>query len=212
MRREHRFVILEDHPLVREALMQKIVTHLGDINFVYSGKDVFEARTAIAETGADCVIVDLDLGDGRSPSANIAMLNQFDVPILVVSALGGPALIREAFSAGVSGYVSKSADPLEFLLAVSTALRGETYTSQEAAAALLTDASNSAGLSIQEQRALVLYASGMKMRAVGTTMGVSEGTAREYIKRVRAKYERAGKRLPTKTDLYRTAREEGLIP
>jgi DNA-binding NarL/FixJ family response regulator len=67
-------------------------------------------------------------------------------------------------------------------------------------------------LSEQERRAMVLYASGLKMRAVARRMGVTEGTAQEYIKRVRQKYDRAGVPLPTKTDMYRVARDEGLVP
>jgi hypothetical protein len=43
-------------------------------------------------------------------------------------------------------------------------------------------------------------------------MGVKSTTAAEYVKRVRDKYLRAGMPLPTKTDLYRQARAEGLVP
>jgi transposase len=59
---------------------------------------------------------------------------------------------------------------------------------------------------------MVLYASGLKMRAVARRMGVSEGTAQEYIKRVRSKYLQAGTPVSTKTDMYRMARNEGLVP
>jgi hypothetical protein len=47
---------------------------------------------------------------------------------------------------------------------------------------------------------------------VARRMGVTEGTAQEYIKRVRAKYLKAGTPVPTKTDMYRMARSEGLVP
>ena len=43
-------------------------------------------------------------------------------------------------------------------------------------------------------------------------MSVKPATAQEYIKRVRAKYLKAGTPLPTKTDMYRMARSEGLVP
>ena len=207
-----RFVILEDHPLVREALVARLVQHEGDIDLVYSGASVSEALAAIGRRGADCLILDLDLDDAVSPIVNIANLLEADVPILIVSALGDGATIRAAFSAGVTGYVSKSADPEELGAAVDAALRGEKYTSPEAAAALLADSTTVVGLSDQERRAMVLYASGLKMRAVARHMGVSESTAREYIRRLRTKYEKAGAPLPSKTELYRMARREGLLP
>ena len=50
------------------------------------------------------------------------------------------------------------------------------------------------------------------MEAVSRRMGVSVTTAQEYIKRVRAKYLKAGTPVPTKTDMYRMARSEGLVP
>jgi len=207
-----RFVILEDHPLVREALASRLVLHFGDMTPVYSGADIDEAVVAIEQTGADCIILDLDLNDNRSPLLNIAMLSDTGVPILIVSALGDSTTIRSAFTAGVTGFVSKSAEPAELVSAVESALRGEKYTSAEAAAAMLADTSSLVELSDQERRAMVLYASGLKMRSVARHMGVSESTAREYIRRLRAKYDKAGAPLPSKTELYRMAQREGLIP
>jgi DNA-binding NarL/FixJ family response regulator len=207
-----RFVVLEDHPLVREALTDRLVSHFGDVDLAYAGADVTDALEAMAVSPADCVVLDLDLDDGRSPLANLAELSESGVPILIVSALGDQATIRAALAVGASGFVSKQAESSELMTAVEATLRGEPYTSAEVAAALLSSAPTTVALSDQERRAMVLYASGLKMRAVARRMGVTEGTAQEYIKRVRAKYVKVGIPLPTKTDLYRVARSEGLVP
>lgn len=207
-----RFVILEDHPLVREALAERLATHLGHIDVAYVGQSVPEAIIAIGSGGADCIILDLDLDDGRSPVANVLDLAETEVPILIVSALGDPGAIRASLMAGAAGFISKQAEPAQLMEAVHATLRGEQYTSPEVAAALLSGAATSVPLSDQERRAMVLYASGLKMRTVARRMGVTEGTAQEYIKRVRAKYLKAGTPLPTKTDMYRMARSEGLVP
>lgn len=206
-----RIAILEDHPLVREALRERLSSQLGDLDLVYSGASVEEALTACAD-GADCIILDLDLNDGRSPIANVLAFTDVDLPVLVVSALGDPGTIRGILTAGAMGFISKQADVPELLEAVRATLQGEPYTTPEVAAAVLGSAESSVGLSEQERRAMVLYASGLKMSAVARRMGISTGTAQEYIKRVRAKYERAGNPLRTKTDLYRQARGEGLMP
>jgi hypothetical protein len=42
-------------------------------------------------------------------------------------------------------------------------------------------------------------------------MDVKPASVQEYIKRVRHKYLLAGTPLPTKMDLYRKAKEEGLV-
>ena len=207
-----RFVILEDHPLVREALAERLVRHLGDVDFVYIGDSVLSALTAIEEHGVDVVVMDLDLNDSVSPIVNVVSLAETGARVLIVSALGDGVTIRAAFTAGVIGFLPKSAEPEEFVAAIEAALRGEKYTSAEAAAAMLADSDSLVDLSDQERRAMVLYASGLKMRAVARHMGVSDSTAREYIRRLRAKYEKAGAPLPSKTELYRMAQREGILP
>jgi two-component system, NarL family, uhpT operon response regulator UhpA len=206
-----RLAILEDHALVREALATRLKRAIANATIVYEGSSLTDCKRAIVTTGCDCIILDLDLGDGSPAEFNVAEMVRTDIPVLVVSALASPAIIRTAFSLGVFGYISKSGEPEEITKAVIAALAGETYTSSEAAAAIMSAASTSVALSKQERRAMVLYASGMKMRTVASTMGVTEGTAQEYIKRMRAKYDKAGTPLSTKTDIYRMAVAEGLM-
>lgn len=206
-----RLAILEDHALMREALAHRLQQAMSDSTIVYQGSSLADCKNVIAAGGCDCIILDLDLGDGRTAESNIAAMVRTDVPVLIVSALASPAIIRTAFSLGVYGYIPKTSEPEEITDAVMSALVGETYTSSEAAAAIMSEVTTSVSLSEQERRAMVLYASGMKMRAVANAMGVTEGTAREYIKRMRAKYDRAGTPLSTKTDIYRMAVSEGLM-
>jgi hypothetical protein len=210
--RQSRFAVLEDHPLVREALVARILSSEDSLEVAYSGASVDQALELLKPGDVDFIVLDLDLSDGRSPTVNIDRLGGLECPILIVSAFGDGATIRAAFAAGVAGFVSKSADPDEFVAAVKATIAGETFTSAEAAAAMLEDTSTLVHLSDQERRAMVLYASGLKMRSVARQLGVSESTAREYIRRLRAKYDKAGAPLPTKTEMYRMAQKEGLLP
>ena len=208
----NRLVVLEDHPLVRDAMVSLLVPHLEDVEIVYAGASVDEAARAIEEHGADLVVLDLDLNDGRSPVANVAAIADLGTPVIVVSALGDPATIRACLAAVVLGYVSKQARPEEVLQALQAALRGEQVMSPEVASALLHQPDDQLHLSEQERRAMVLYASGLKMESVARRMNVSRTTAEEYIKRVRAKARKAGTPLPTKTDMYRMAQRAGMLP
>ena len=199
-------------------MVSLLVPHLSDesaeqsAEIVYAGASIDEAVRAISQAGADLVILDLDLNDGRSPVANVAAMADLGVPVLVVSALGDPATIRACLAAGVVGYVSKQARPEEVLGALQSALRGEQTMTPEVAAALLHHPDDQLNLSDQERRAMVLYASGLKMESVARRMNVSRTTAEEYIKRVRAKARKAGTPVPTKTDMYRMAQRSGLLP
>ena len=66
-------------------------------------------------------------------------------------------------------------------------------------------------LTDQEQRVLMLYASGLKMAAVARTLHISPYTAKEYIDRVRTKYANAGRPASTKLDLHREAVRDGYV-
>lgn len=207
-----RFVILDDHPLVRRALWDNLVLRLDDIRLCYEGASVSEAVRVIAIDGCDCAILDLDLGDQRSPVSNVEELHATGVPILVVSALGDHVLVRSTLLAGALGYISKQADVDLFMHAVQATIAGKQYMSPEIASALIAGSENAVELSDRERTAMTLYASGLKMTSVARQMDVAVGTAQEYIKRVRAKYAKSGNPLSTKTELYQQARSEGMLP
>ena len=207
-----RILVIEDHPLMREALEARLQTSLGDVAIAYSGASLVDAIAVVRAGPVDCAVLDLDLGDGSSPVVNTAQLVDAGCRVLIVSALADPATVRAALRAGALGFVSKAA-PLEDLAeSLRATLRGEPSTSRDVAEILYSDESPSVQLSERERTAMVLYASGLKIDAVARRMDVKPATVQEYIKRVREKYLRAGTPLPSKTDLYRQAKEEGLVP
>jgi DNA-binding NarL/FixJ family response regulator len=205
------FVVLEDHPIVRAALIERLLGQYPEANIVYEGKSVTQAMATIKADHVDCVILDLDLGDTRPPIQNTLDLIECGSPILIISALADPAVVRSSLIAGALGFVSKNANQEDFLECVAATLRGEQSISRDLAAILYND-TLSVALSAREREAMVLYASGLKLEAVARKMNVQPGTASEYIKRVREKYSKAGKPVSTKTDLYKQAVQEGLLP
>lgn len=207
-----RVLVIEDHPLFRDALALRIRETLGRVEIGYSGASIQEALAAHQTAPADCAILDLDLGDGRSAVLNTTDLIVAGCPVLIVSAMATPATVRSAIQAGALGFVSKQASVQEFKQALEATIAGEPYTSSDVAAILASGDSPTVTLTEREQTALVMYASGLKIEAVARRMGIKPSTVQEYIKRVREKYVRAGMPAPTKTDLYLRAREDGLVP
>jgi two-component system, NarL family, nitrate/nitrite response regulator NarL len=206
-----RFIVLEDHPLVRSAVMRSLEQTLGNIQTIYEGSSVDEATSAARVHGADCALVDLDLGDGSSPVENVKALVALDIPVMILSASTNPQLVRDSIRAGALAYVSKQSDEETIFDAIRSTLRREPFMSLSLAVALAGQEDPNVPLSEQERTALTLYASGLKMDAVARRMGVARTTAQEYIKRVRSKYVSAGYSVSTKTDLYRVARKRGLL-
>ena len=197
--------------MMREFLTQQVRTHIDDIDVVYAGASIEDAESSVSDSPADCVILDLDLGDDSDFQVNLDRMIDTGSPVLIVSASASARLVQTAIAGGAQGYVSKQCEPDEFRRAFSAVLEGRTHVSPDLAAKLAVPTLRDVKLSPQEQRALALYASGMKLEAVARAMDVQVGTAKEYIRRVRDKYAAAGDPLPSKVDLYRKAQEEGLL-
>jgi DNA-binding NarL/FixJ family response regulator len=206
-----RIMVIEDHPLFRDALVARAEGVLGTVDVAYSGASIDEALSAHATEPTTVALLDLDLGNGRSPILNTVDLVEAGCRVLIVSAIADPATVRAVLRAGALGFVSKASDGDEFQDALRATMRGEPSTSRDVAAILSSDDDTSVRFTERERTALVLYASGMKIDAVARRMGIKPATAQEYIKRVREKYMRAGTPAPTKTALYQRARDGGLV-
>lgn len=204
--------VIDDHALVRQGLVRALATHPAlDIEVVHEGAD--PAAVLLLEPPPALVLLDLDL-DGTPVGAEVVLaMVERGSSILVVSALGDARTIRALLAVGVAGFVSKR-EPTDSLVdAVSAVLRGESWTTPELASILASDdAPDRPQLSPQEHRVLVLYASGLTLDSVARRLDVRPGTVREYLDRVRAKYESSGRPARTKTELYREAVRDGLLP
>ena len=205
-------LLLEDHALVREGLERSLLERIPNARIAYAGASLPDAESVIDDTRIDCALVDRDLGDGRSAVEVVSTFTARRVPVVVVSALGDMGVVQSAIIAGASAYVTKHSDSDDLVSAVNAVLNGESYMSPNFAGALVPTMTSRIVLSDQQQKALVLYASGLKLDTVARRMGVAPSTVKQYIDRVREKYTAAGKVARTKTDLYRIAREAGLLP
>jgi two-component system nitrate/nitrite response regulator NarL len=203
-----RLVIIDDHELVCEALSALIMTNTDHgIELVYAGLDVHEAMRVQPEIA----ILDVELGPGNpTVSENLATLQRGGVKVLLISAFEEAPVIRRALSEGALGFIPKRVTYDQFLEAVNTVAQGELYMSVDLAS-ILANAQEVPGLSPRELDTLRLYASGLKLVAVAHKMGISPHTAKEYLDRVRAKYEAVGRVARTRTELYVEAQRDGFL-
>ncbi|KTS84954.1 hypothetical protein NS183_13620 [Microbacterium testaceum] len=155
----------------------------------------------------------LDLQVDRGPSAQpevVATLVQGGLKVVVLSALASVPVVRAVIRAGVSAIVGKRDSEEAILEAVHAALRGEQWMTEELAAVIASDPDRPT-LSGQEERALILYASGMTIADVAEAMGIGWETTRQYLDRIKTKYTAAGIPVKSKLDLGRIAVADGYI-
>jgi DNA-binding NarL/FixJ family response regulator len=203
-------ILLEDHPLFREGLKSYVLDTFPNVNFAYVGADVAQAKDTFG-AGIDIAIVDLHLGDSRTPSEIVAIFASANIPVLVISALNNFESVRSAFSMGAMGFVSKDSSIDEIGKAIKSVLNQKEWVSPTLGRALAQSKTPGERLSAQEKRAMILYASGLKLDVVARRMEVAPSTVKQYIDRAKFKYRAAGIPVHTKTDIYKILRDEGLI-
>ena len=203
-----RVAIVDDHELVREGMRALIEAEpASGSSVVYSGESVADAIAA----GPDVVLLDVELGPGAADVAtNTRACRAAGRPVLLISAYDDPVAVRSGVRAGALGFVPKRVSYAQLAEALDTVARDELYLSVDLAA-MLASAADTPDLSPRELDALRLYASGLKLSAVAHRMGISPHTAKEYLDRVRAKYQQVGRPARTRTELYAAARRDGLL-
>lgn len=206
-----RFVVIDDHELVRDGLVRQLLEFYPQARIVHASDNVKAGVRAALEFGCDCAVIDLDLGDAAPAGEVVSAFTVHRIPVLVVSALATPGALTSALHAGAAGFVTKRSSSSDLRKAVNAVLVGSTWVAPDLAGMALRS-TGQVELSAQEQRALTLYASGMTVDMVARRMTISPSTAKNYIDRVRAKYDRAGYRVRTKVELHTVARQEGLLP
>lgn len=204
-----RLAIVDDHELVREGMRALLETQASEeVEIVYSGDVVAEAIAS----APGVLLLDVELGPGAADVAtNTAACRSAGIPVLLISAFDDAVAIRSGMHAGALGFVPKRVSYGQLMEALSMVARDELYLSVDLAA-MLASAADTPDLSPRELDALRLYASGLKLTAVAHRMGISPHTAKEYLDRVRAKYQQVGRPARTRTELYAAASRDGLLP
>lgn len=206
--------LVEDHLLQRRRT-EEILGHQSGLVVVASCSTLPEflawVQRAPAHTRPHLLVLDLSVDRGPSVDPDVVgRLVDAGLRILVLSALASPGLVRSVIKAGVSGIVGKRDSEQDVIEAVWTVLRQGEWMTPDLAAVIAADADRPQ-LSDQEERALVLYASGLTLGAVAEALGVKPESAKTYIGRVKGKYAAAGRPVRSKVELSRIAVDDGYV-
>lgn len=164
-----------------------------------------------ASAAPDVVLLDLVLRDGTAPADNIRRLLRSGSRVLVISTVPDRTRVIEAVRAGADGYLTKDNDLPTLVAAIQDIAAGRSAHSPELAFACAHDDSDARPrLSPRERQILLDYASGMTLKATARRAGITVHTAKDYLDRVKTKYQQAGRPAYTKIDLARRVREDSL--
>jgi DNA-binding NarL/FixJ family response regulator len=206
-----RLAIVDDHRMLLGALTEWIRNAAPDIDMVAAVASWPELLTNPAFP-VDVVLLDLDLKDNIPVSLKISTLKTTGVRVVLMSTYSEPNVVREALAAGALGYLVKSEDASMIVEAIRAAAEGESFVSAELDLALNSgEVGGAPKLSAQERRVMALYGGGEPVKAVAYQLGISEETAKSYLKRIREKYRVAGIDVGTKVALRKRAIQDGIL-
>lgn len=201
--------LIDDHPPILRAVIDELTATLG-VHRTLTARHVDEI---LGTPGPyDVVVLDLQLADGTDPADNVRRMVDRGWPVLLYTQETSARVVARCFKAGASGIVGKNQELDDLVDAVRVIAEGQPYLSGDWAAALASEAASIPSLAPRESEALRLYASGLPMKSVARRMSISPETVKDYLMRIRRRYQEVGRPASTKTELYLRAVEDGLVP
>lgn len=185
-----RLLLVEDHPLVREAMVG-ILGQLGDTVDVIQAGNAHDALSTLCEhQDIDLVLLDLALpGLDGFACMEILRKEHKSLPVVVISAYDDAGSIKRAFELGASGFVPKTYSSERIVAILKRVLNGEIYRPDGGQVAgisfsqpVATDAiSKDSGLTERQSQVLAQVVQGKSNREIGEALGISEGTVKIHI-------------------------------
>jgi DNA-binding NarL/FixJ family response regulator len=203
--------VVDDHRMILSGLANWIRNASDEIDVVAELTTWPELLTH-PSFPVDVVLLDLDLKDNIPVAVKISALKATGTRVVLMSTYSEPNVVREALAAGALGYLVKSEDATMIVEAIRAASQGESFISAELDLAInASDIGGAPKLSAQERRVMALYGGGEPVKSVAYQLGISEETAKSYLKRIREKYRVAGIDVGTKVALRRRAIQDGIL-
>lgn len=184
-------VVVEDHPIVREAVVAAIDNE-PDLCVVGEAGDGFAAVEVVLRRRPQVVIMDLFLpGQGGVAAITILKEKLPQVNILALTSATDETIFLAALQAGATGYLTKDSQRSDLLAAVRQVARGERMVTPRMAGTLVHRVADGYilpdALTEREREILRLIGAGATNREIANQLVVGESTVRTHIQHLQEK-------------------------
>lgn len=199
-----RVVLAEDAELIRDALVS-LLEREADIEVVAAVADGRRAVEAALAHRPDVVVADLQMPtlDGLGVVDELGR-SLPDCPVVILTAHGRPAVLRQALASGARGFLAKGAPGSALADVVRRVHEGNRYVDPVLAADALTLAPSP--LSRRETEVLAAAREDRPVREVARRLFLSPGTVRNHLSAAAQKLGVQGR-----VEAYRAARDQGWL-
>jgi DNA-binding NarL/FixJ family response regulator len=209
-----RTLIVDDHPVVRYGIRHMLDAE-EDIEVVGEFEDIQGACAGLADSQADIVLLDLELGETNGVDALRCLREEApEMHIIIYTSHDEEERIIQAAELGVDGYLLKGCPKEEIIGAIRSVHEGGTVLESSVASKLMHHMNRRSGKSRQpevrfskrETQVLELLATGKTNRDIGTKLFISESTVKFHVHAILSKLD-AGNR----TEAVSIAAQLGII-
>lgn len=185
-----RVILADDHHLVRQGI-RALIERADDIEVIGESEDGYQAVQLVERLVPDVLVTDIAMPRFSGIQA-VEQICKLGLPtgVIILSIYSDQALVRQALRSGAKGYLLKSADVEELLVAIRAVSRGNAYLTPAISAGLITDfltmeantGENSSfeQLSPREREVLKLIAEGYKNIEIATLLTISVKTVEKH--------------------------------
>lgn len=204
-----RILIVDDHPLYRDAL-GRLLPQIFSAAIVVQADDWASAQACL-ESGRvfDLVLLDLELPGADGRQALEVLRRRFpDLKVVVISASEDAADARRCLAAGARGFIPKSARTDVLAAALHLVDEGGSYLPPlllGGASARLAQEDTTPLLTAREREILELVCAGLPNKAIAKALHIAEPTVRAHLSSV---FRALG--VINRTQAARVAHERGL--
>lgn len=186
-----RFLIVDDHPLFREALQSVIHRDWPDAEIREAGSIEMAEQLLGGGLSVDLALLDLSMPDVRGFDGLLRLRTAFPrLPIVVVSGLEDARIVREALSYGVAGFIPKSVRRDELGRAIGEVMAGSVYVPSGLQPAEPADPGRSdlvvklKTLTPQQIRVLKMLRQGLLNKQIAFELNVGETTVKAHVSEI----------------------------
>jgi DNA-binding NarL/FixJ family response regulator len=203
MERTPTLLLADDHPLFLDGVRRLVESKYDVVGTVADGKALVAAAEQLKP---DVIVADISMpGMNGLAAAQIVRKTVPTAKFIVLSVHADKAYAREAFRAGVRGFVSKGDAAAELLVAIKKVLDGRTYLTPQVSPDIPATVKESKRLTLRQLEILRLVAEGYQNKEIAQALKISVKTVEFHKTRIMSELD-----IHTSAGLTRYAIDHGI--